>query len=115
MWCAHGHSVFGAVLALSAPIFFLMSLGVEPGEHSRFFFIFFSMIALTAAMWATSSVEIISGKWLVPTLTFVQVRILGGRESGAALRRLRRGIKHYGWAVPRHTQQGATHASNETR
>jgi len=65
--------VFGAVLAICAPIFFLMSMGVEPGEHSRFFFIFFSMIALSAAMWATSSVELVSGKWLVPTLTFVQV------------------------------------------
>jgi len=64
--------VYGGVLAVCAPIFFLMSLGVEPGEHSSFFFIFFSMVVLSAAMYATSSVELVTGKWLVPTVTFVQ-------------------------------------------
>lgn len=31
------------------------------------------MVVLSAAMYATSSVELVTGKWLVPTVTFVQV------------------------------------------
>jgi len=63
---------YGAVIAVCGPIFFLTSMGVEPGEHSRFFFIFFSMVLLCAALYANSAVEIVSSKWLMPAVTFVQ-------------------------------------------
>eukprot|EP00240_Pyramimonas_obovata_P002959 CAMPEP_0118922130 /NCGR_PEP_ID=MMETSP1169-20130426/1162_1 /TAXON_ID=36882 /ORGANISM="Pyramimonas obovata, Strain CCMP722" /LENGTH=633 /DNA_ID=CAMNT_0006862957 /DNA_START=137 /DNA_END=2035 /DNA_ORIENTATION=- len=64
--------VYGAVIAVCAPIFFLISMGVQPGEHSRFFFIFFSMVLLSSALYATSSVELVVGPWLMPTVTFIQ-------------------------------------------